>query len=315
MYYLFSTCSARCSHGCLLHASSTKRVGHSRCSFFICSAWCPHGCLCTHSVQNGLVIVQTSTSTLYIVYIKRLSLSPFSCHFRPPTVIGLATVMHIESDKRYTSRLDNKVDQLDDEEIDQLEDDTSVIPIDQSAAIPYHGQAADINSSHTPIVAVNKEGWPFWIRDWFGVFTSKNFGLVWISLVVKWTEVERSYKWASPVSDRYRILPGYWDWSQFCVEHWIQDKESPCSSKILDFSRASHTALSPTPNKISRVIRHRILALVGRNKPALEKEGRRWSTDIRWGWAVGRTPATWKEWSAKRTGVSYMVARCYWNGK
>jgi hypothetical protein len=107
-------------------------------------------------------------------------------------------------------RLDNdEADQSSDEEIDQLDDDTSVIPIEPSAAIPSHGQTVGINFSHMPIVTVNKEGWPEWLRDWFGVFTSKNFGLLWISLVVKWTEIEHSYKWASSVSDQYCILPGY----------------------------------------------------------------------------------------------------------
>ncbi len=70
---------------------------HSRYQFSTHSARCSHGCL-----LHGLVIIRTSTSTLYIVYIRRLSFSPISCHFRPPTVIGLVTVMHMESNKRHT---------------------------------------------------------------------------------------------------------------------------------------------------------------------------------------------------------------------
>ena len=84
------------------------------------------------------------------------------------------------------------MDQSGDKEVDQLDNDTSVI--EPSAVILSYGQVEDINFSHMLIVTVNKEGWPERLRDWFGVFTDKNFGLLWISLVVKWMEIEHSYK-------------------------------------------------------------------------------------------------------------------------
>jgi hypothetical protein len=81
------------------------------------------------------------------------------------------------------------------EEVDELENDDGVI----SGSFPPIG-AAFVNLSNTPTVVVNCDGWPVWIREWHGVFSEKNFGSLWAALVDRWTVVERSYKWASPVS-------------------------------------------------------------------------------------------------------------------
>jgi hypothetical protein len=81
------------------------------------------------------------------------------------------------------------------EDVDELEDDHDVI----SGRFPPI-RAAFVDPSNAPTVVVNCGGWPMWVREWHGVFSEKRFGSLWAALVHRWTVVERSYKWASPVS-------------------------------------------------------------------------------------------------------------------
>ena len=84
-------------------------------------------------------------------------------------------------------------DELEEEMVDQLDED-AYVPIVSAY------ETANTNLTQVPAVAVNQDGWPQWLGDWYAVFSAKDFGAVWTTLIARWTVIERGYNWASPVS-------------------------------------------------------------------------------------------------------------------
>jgi hypothetical protein len=91
---------------------------------------------------------------------------------------------------------------------EELEDEEMFDQLDEDAYAPttsaYKTPSADL--TQVPTVAVNQDGWPQWLRDWYAVFSAKDFGAVWTALITRWMMIKRDYNWASPVSQCSFVL-------------------------------------------------------------------------------------------------------------